>query len=325
MRKVIADAVVGDDVLGDDPTVISLQEKVALLLQKEAALFVPSGTMANQLAIRTHTEPGDEIIIEASAHVFEFETGALGGLCGVSTRMLSGERGVLSAEQIESAIRPKDWHFPPTKLVTIENTHNQGGGTVYPLDVIKSIRAVCDRHHLALHMDGARLWNAAIASGHSPSQYAAYCDSISVCLSKGLGAPAGSLIVGSRSFISRANRFRKMFGGVMRQSGLLAAAGIFALDHHYERLKEDHANAKYLAINLSRIPNVIVRPEETETNLVYFGLRSRSPQWVEQELRKRGVWLFAERPNEVRAVTHLDVSREDIDFALDVVSTVAAA
>ncbi len=317
------EAELGDDVLGDDPTVHQLQEKVAKLLGKEAALFVPSGTMANQLAVRTLTEAGDEIIIESSAHVFLFETGALGGVCGVQARMIPGKRGILDPAQVEAGIRHNNSHYPPTKLIAIENTHNQGGGTVYPLDEIRELRAIADRHGLAMHMDGARLWNACVASGRTPKEYATFFDTISVCLSKGLGAPVGSVLVGSNKIIDRATRYRKMLGGAMRQAGLLAAAGIYALDHHYNRLKEDHENAKFLAISLSKIPNIDIRVEDVETNLVYFGIRAKSPTWIESELEKRGVRLFAERPTEVRAVTHLDVTRSEIERAVGIISEVA--
>lgn len=323
MRKTIADAEVGDDVLGDDPTVIRLQEKAAKLLGKEAALFVPSGTMANQISIRTHTEAGDEVILEENSHVFLFETGALGGICGVQPQTLPGKRGILTAEQIKSAIRTQDSHFPPTKLVILENTHNHGGGIIYPLKTIQEIRKVCIENGLAMHMDGARLWNACIAADQSPKDYAEYFDSVSVCLSKGLGAPVGSLIVGSRSFIQRARRFRKMFGGGMRQSGILAAAGIYALDHHFERLQEDHDNAKQFAQKLAEIPNVKIDLEEVQTNIIYFGIKGRSPQWLEEELKKNDVWVFAERPQEVRAVTHMDVTRNQLDHALNVVRSLA--
>lgn len=316
MRKIIAEAVVGDDVLGDDPTVLALQEKVADLLGKEAALFVPSGTMANQIAIRTHTEAGDEIIVESESHVFFFETGALAGICGVQPYLVPGNRGLMNVEAIEAAIRPKEYHFPPTKLIVIENTHNHGGGTVYPISLLQEIRNIANQHEIAMHMDGARLWNAAVAGKYSPKEAAASFDSVSVCLSKGLGAPVGSLIAGTSTFIARARRFKKMFGGGMRQSGLLAAAGIYALDHHRERLVDDHANATYFAKRLAEMSHVTIQPEEVETNLVFFGIKNRTPFWIEAELKKRNVWLFAERQTEVRAVTHLDVTRAQLDRAL---------
>ncbi|HLG19479.1 MAG TPA: GntG family PLP-dependent aldolase, partial [Bdellovibrionota bacterium] len=290
----------------------------------EAGLFVPSGTMANQVAIRTHTEPGDEIIMEASAHPFLFESGALGGICGVQARLVPGERGVITPEQIEPVIRVRAPHFPPTKLIVLENTHNQGGGSVYPLEIIRSIRTLADRHELKMHMDGARLWNACIASGKQPADYAESFDSVSVCLSKGLGAPVGSVLTGSKTFIDRARRFRKMFGGAMRQSGILAAAGIYALEHHYERIREDHENAKHLANRLSRIKRIRIRPEDVETNILFFGVEGKPPKWLEQELKPRGVWVIAARPGEVRAITHLDVDRAGIDRAAEIISEIVA-
>jgi len=317
------DAEVGDDVLGDDPTVAKLEAKVAELLGKGAGLFVPSGTMANQLAVRTHTEPGDEIIIETMSHVFLHETGALAALSGVGAQLVPGDRGLLSAEQVERAVRGDNYHFPPTRLVVLENTHNHGGGTPYSLKGVEAIHRVAQSRNLKIHMDGARLWNACIAKSLKPAQYAQYCDSVSVCLSKGLGAPVGSVLVGGREFIRRARRFRKMFGGGMRQSGILAAAGIFALDHNYERLREDHDNAKHMAESLGRHLNLLIHPEEVETNMLYFGIRGRSPDWVAAELEKRGVRVFAERPAEVRAVTHLDVTRAQIDRAIQVILELA--
>jgi len=320
MRKAMVDAPVGDDLLGDDPTVIKLQEKVAKILGKDSSLFVPSGTMANQIAIRCHTEAGDEIMMEATSHPFLYEAGALGGICGVQTQLLSGERGLLKPEHIENAIRPKHAYAPPSKLVILENTHNQGGGTIYPLSLIQEIRKVCQSHEISMHLDGARLWNACVATGHAPAEYAQYFESVSVCLSKGLGAPVGSLIAGSQKLIERALRFRKMFGGAMRQSGILAAAGIYAMDHHFERLREDHENAKYFANELAKISNIVVDVNEVETNIVYFGTRDRSPKWVEQELKNKGVLVFAIRKNQVRAITHLDVNRSQINQALQIIS-----
>src|SRR5512139_3289968 len=251
MRKVIFEAEVGDDVFGEDPTVNALQEKVARLLGKEKAIFVPSGTMGNQLAIKSHTQPGDEVILEASSHPYNFEGGASAALSGVQFNCLKGVRGVIDASQIEEAIRPEDHHFAVSRLICLENTHNRGGGTVFPIAKIAEISKLAKSRGLLVHLDGARLWNASVASGIEPREYAQYADSVSVCLSKGLGAPVGSLVTGSAAFIDRVHRFRKMFGGGMRQAGLLAAAGIYALDHHMERLREDHDHAKRLAHGLT--------------------------------------------------------------------------
>lgn len=324
MLKAMMAAEVGDDVLGDDPAVLALQEKVADLLGKEAGLFLPSGTMANQVAIRTHTEPGDELIMEATGHTFLYETGAMAGLCGVQASLIAGTRGLITAAQVKSAIRPRQTYVPPTKLVILENTHNHGGGTLYDLDEIKNISALCKDHGLALHLDGARLWNACIATGLAPKEYALHFDSVSVCLSKGLGAPVGSVIVGSQSWIDRAKRFRKMFGGGMRQAGFLAAAGIYALDHQFARLADDHAHARRLSEGLSRIPGVIAEPEHVQTNIVFFGLRGKPASWLSDELKKRGVLLFPLRHEEVRAVTHMGLSGQQIDRVIQIMQDLAS-
>ncbi|MDP2972738.1 MAG: GntG family PLP-dependent aldolase, partial [Deltaproteobacteria bacterium] len=240
MRKAMSEAEVGDDVFGEDPTVNALHERVAQMLGKEAALFVPSGTMANQLAIKSHTQPGDEVIIEATSHPYNFEGGGGAVLSGIQFYCLRGVRGILDASQIEEAIRPDDHHFPVTRLICLENTHNRGGGAIYPIDKMAEIYRLAKSKGLLVHLDGARLWNASVATGISPHEYGQWADSVSVCLSKGLGAPIGSLVAGSRIFIDRVHRFRKMFGGGMRQVGIIAAAGLYALEHHIERLKEDH-------------------------------------------------------------------------------------
>jgi len=318
MRKAMAEAEVGDDVYGEDPTVNSLQEKVARLLGKEAALFVPSGTMANQLAIKSHTQPGDEIIIESTSHAYNFEGGATAALSGVQFYCIKGDRGILGASQIEEAIRPADHHFPSTKLICLENTHNRGGGAIYPLEKVRQISNLVNSKGLTLHLDGARLWNASIATGIKPGEYAQWADSVSVCLSKGLGAPVGSLVAGSKAFIDRAHRFRKMFGGGMRQAGIIAAAGIYALDHHMERLDEDHRNANRLARALKEIKGVSIHPEHVETNIILFDITQTglsAPQLAEK-MKAEGVLIHAVNRNQIRLVTHLDVTHEDVEKAL---------
>lgn len=324
MRQAMMTAEVGDDVFGEDPTVNTLQEKAAKLLDKEAAIFVASGTMANQLSIKAHTQPGDEVIIEAGAHAMNFEGGAGAVLSGVQFFGIPGNRGIIDASQVEAAIRPDDAHFPVSRLIIIENTHNRGGGTVFPLSKILEIRELANRRGLRMHMDGARLWNACVAAGISPAQYAAPFDSISVCLSKGLGCPAGSLVVGSKDFIKRVHRLRKMVGGGMRQIGFLAAAGIYALDHHIERLEEDHRKAKKLAYGLAEIKNIKINPAEVETNILYFDVSpaERTAQEVVAACRQKGVLLHATGKTRIRCVTHLDVSFADIDQALIVISEV---
>lgn len=318
MRKAMAEAEVGDDVFGEDPTVNALQEKVANLLGKEAALFVPSGTMANQLSIKSHTEPGDEVIIEASSHPYNFEGGAGAALSGIQFQCLRGVRGILDASQIEEAIRPADHHFPVTKLVCLENTHNRGGGSIFPLEKMAEIYRLAKSKGLLVHLDGARLWNASMATGIKPNEYAQWADSVSVCLSKGLGAPIGSLVAGSKLFIDRVHRFRKMFGGGMRQVGIIAAAGIYALDHHLERLKEDHQNAKRLAVSLKEFKGVSIDPKHVETNIVIFDVANTAMTGVQvaEAMKKEGVLIHAIGKTQIRLVPHLDVTAEDIEKAL---------
>ena len=318
MRKAMAEAEVGDDVFGEDPTVNALQEKVAKLLGKEAAIFVPSGTMANQLAIKSHTQPGDEVIIEGTSHLYNFEGGAGGALSGVQFYCLKGIRGILDASQIEEAIRPGDHHFAVTRLLCLENTHNRGGGSIYPLKKMVEIYRLAKSKGLLVHLDGARLWNASIATGIPLHQYAQCADSVSVCISKGLGAPIGSLVTGSKTFIDRVHRFRKMFGGGMRQVGIIAAAGIYALDHHMERLKEDHRNAKRLALGLKELKGILIDPEEVETNIIIFNIADTgmtAPQ-VAEAMKKNGILVHPVGKTQIRLVTNLDVSSKDIEVAL---------
>ena len=318
MRKAMAEAEVGDDVFGEDPTVNALQEKVARILGKERAIFVPSGTMANQLAIKSHTQPGDEVIIEATSHPYNFEGGAAAALSGIQFYCLKGDRGILDVSQIEEVIRPEDHHFPVTRLICLENTHNRGGGSVYPIEKMAAIHRLAKSKNLQLHLDGARLWNASIAKGIDPKEYAQWADSVSVCLSKGLGAPIGSLVAGSRTFIDRVHRFRKMFGGGMRQVGIIAAAGIYALDHHIERLKEDHQNAKRLALGLQKFKGISINPEHVETNIVILDIENSSitAPLVAEEMKKERILIHAFGRAQIRLVTHLDVSSEDIEVAL---------
>jgi threonine aldolase len=318
MRKAMAEAEVGDDVFGEDPTVNALQEKVAHLLGKEAALFVPSGTMANQLSIKSHTQPGDEVIIEASSHPYNFEGGAGAALSGIQFNCLKGVRGILEASQIEEAIRPADHHFAVTKLICLENTHNRGGGSIYPLEKMAKIYRLTKSKGLRLHLDGARLWNASVATGIKPHEYAQCADSVSVCLSKGLGAPIGSLVAGSKPFIDHVHRFRKMFGGGMRQVGIIAAAGIYALDHHLKRLKEDHQNAKRLAVGLKEFKGVSIDPKHVETNIVIFDVANTgmAGAQVAEAMKKEGVLVHAFGKTQIRLVTHLDVTSEEIERVL---------
>ena len=318
MRKAMAEAEVGDDVFGEDPTTNALQEKVAKILGKETSIFVPSGTMANQLAIKSHTQSGDEVIIEATGHPYNFEGGAGAALSGIQFYCIRGARGILDPSQIEEAIRPDDHHFPPTRLICLENTHNRGGGSIYPVEQMKEIFRLAKSKELFVHLDGARLWNASVATGVKPHEYAQWADSVSVCLSKGLGTPIGSLVAGPRKFIDRVHRFRKMFGGGMRQVGIIAAAGIYALDHHIDRLREDHENAKRLAFGLKEIKGVSIHPEHVETNIVIFDIAEtgKIASQVREELKKEKVLIHALGKTQIRLVTHLDVSEGDVDTAL---------
>ncbi len=327
MRQAMLFAEVGDDVFGEDPTVNELQERVAEILDKEAALFLVSGTMGNQLAIKAHTQPGDEVIIEATSHAMNFEGGAGAVLSGVQFFGIPGCRGIFDVAQVEAAIRPDDVHFPVTRLVVIENTHNRGGGAVFPLSKIREVRELASTRGLRMHMDGARLWNACIASGISPAEYAAPFDSVSVCLSKGLGCPVGSLIAGSKEFTKRAHRFRKMVGGGTRQAGVLAAAGVYALDHHLQRLEEDHRKARRLAQGLANIRNIIINPKEVETNILYFNTApsGRGASEIAAALKERGVLVHPTSKDLIRTVTHMDVSFDQIDQALNVIEAIMAA
>ncbi|MBD2060565.1 low-specificity L-threonine aldolase [Oculatella sp. FACHB-28] len=312
MREAIAYAQVGDDVLGDDPTVKALESYVAQLLGKEAAVFMPSGTMTNQIALRAHTEPGDEVILESQAHIYYYEGGAPAALSGVMCRLIPGNHGIFTASDLTKVLRPTDEHFPRTKLVCLENTHNRSGGRIYPLSEIQAIAQVCQEQGLRLHLDGARLWNACVATGISEAEYAQPFDTVSVCFSKGLGAPIGSALAGSREFIERSRRFRKMFGGAMRQAGILAAGALYALKHHRERLQDDHIHAKILAEGLAQLEGIEIAPEEVQTNIVVFHTPTISAQVLVDRLKEKGVAVLAIGPNSIRAVTNLMVNQGQI-------------
>ena len=320
MRRAMAEAEVGDDVYGEDLTINLLQHRVAEMLGKEAALFMPSGTMANQAALMAHTRPGDEIIIERGSHLPNHEAGGLAALAGVQTFLLDGDRGIIEPEQVERSVRFPDVHFPPTRLVWIENTHNRGGGSVFPLEKMKDLSDVARNYDLTLHMDGARLFNACVASDIPPAEYAAQVDSLSFCFSKGLGAPVGSIVAGNREFITRVHRYRKMLGGAMRQAGVLAAAALYALDNNIERLEEDHRNAQRLAEGLAGLDGVRIVNEPVETNLVFFDISETGKNALEimNEARERGLLVNPEEFAVMRAVTHLDVSAEGIEEAIDI-------
>lgn len=315
MRQAMASAEVDDDVLGHDPTVEKLEQRTAEILGKDAALFVPSGSMANQVALKTHTVGGDEVIMEAQCHMFWYEGGAPAAISGVMCRLIEGNRGLFTGDDVRSAVRPADVHFPRTTLVCVEDTHNRGGGTVWPIEQIADVTAAAREAGLKLHLDGARLWNAAVASGVSEAAHARYFDSVAVCYSKALGAPVGSAIVGDADFIAEAKRFRKMFGGGMRQAGIIAAGALYGLENNRGRLAEDHANAKALAEGLAEIDGIEIDPAAVETNLVYFRVTAMPAAELVDRLAAQGVALLGGNGS-LRAVTSLMVTRADIDHAL---------
>jgi len=313
MRAAMAIAEVGDDQFGEDPTVNCLQERAAELLGKEAALWFPTGTMANQVVLRLLTRPGDHVIVSQGSHAFWFETGGSGANAGVQLSEV-GERGLFTAEDVLAAFKPRGHQFyPPTTLVEIENTHNRSGGIVFPAEEAERICRVAREHDLATYLDGARLWNAAVASGRTVAELARPFTLVTVALSKGLGAPGGSLLAGSRELMTRAVRFRRMAGGAMRQVGILAAAGLHALDHHLDRLADDHAHARDLAKFFQSCPGILLDPASVQTNIVVFDTRPPAPDAPTVVLRakERGVLLYALSARTLRVVTHLDVTGDD--------------
>jgi threonine aldolase len=315
MRRAMAEAEVGDDVYGEDPTVNRLEERVAGLLGLEAALFVPSGTQANQIAMGLHCRQGDEVITEAGSHIIQYEGGALAALWGIQPQSLPGDRGLLLPEQVAEAARGENVHAPRSRLLSLENTHNRGGGTVWPLERFRAVVEAGRKAGLAVHLDGARLFNAQVATGTPAASWAKLTDTTSVCFSKGLGAPLGSALAGSAALIREARRLRKRLGGGMRQAGILAAAALHALDHHMDRLAEDHANTRRLAAGLAEMTGVKVNPSQVETNILLVEFTRPAGEMVSQ-LASLGVLLNATGTHTARLVCHLDVSAADIDEAL---------
>lgn len=325
MRRAIADAVVGDDALGDDPTVAHLEARVATILDKEAALLLPSGIMANQVAILLHTSPGTEVICEAAAHIVDWELGGAAATAGVQLRTVPGEGGVLRPGLIEGAVRARSPLQVQTSLIALENTHNAAGGRVTPLEVMRAIRELAQRHGLPVHLDGARLWNAAAATGVPEAEFAACSDTVMVTLSKGLGCPVGSMLAGSHEHMERARLLRRRLGGSMRQAGILAAAGLYALEHNRARLQEDHARARTLARLAAHVPGV--RVLEPETNIVMFDLvrRDMDAAALLRALAGRGVLMTQFTTTRVRAVTHLDIDDDAVRRAADALAACMAA
>ncbi len=318
MRRAMAEAEVGDDVFGDDPTVNALQAYAAQLFAKEAGLFFPSGTMSNQAALAAHTRRGDEIFLHERAHILLYEQGGAAVHSQLQTRCFASEDGMLDPERMEPFVHTdEDPHHAPTRLVALENTHNHCGGRVLDQGRVGAVREFCDRHDLLLHLDGARVFNAVVAGGLSPAEITAPFHSVSVCLSKGLGAPVGSVLLGRAGFISRARRARKLLGGGMRQAGILAAAGLYALRHNIGRLADDHRRARALAVRLAETPGLAVKPDGVETNMVYADTRASglSAAEVAANLAERGVLCLDEGPHTVRFVTHLDVDDPAIEAA----------
>ncbi|HZD24930.1 MAG TPA: threonine aldolase family protein [Alphaproteobacteria bacterium] len=317
MRAAIAAAEVGDEQAFEDPTVNRLCEAAAGLLGKEAAVFMPSGTMCNQVAFRVHCRPGDEIILDALAHPLNSEAGGPAAVSGAATRPVEGERGIFTADQVRAALRPLRRHAPRSRVLSLENTVNFGGGAVWPLEAVAEVAAVARENGLAVHMDGARLLNAVVESGTPARAYAAHCDSIWIDLSKGLGCPIGAVLAGSAAFVDQAWRFKQQLGGAMRQAGIVAAAGLYALEHHVERLAEDHENARAFAAAIAEVPGVSLAYPQCETNIVFFDLDAAGPdaQEVARRLRERGVRIGAMGPRRMRAVTHLDVDRAGVEAA----------
>ncbi len=310
MRAAMQAAEVGDDVFHEDPSVNRLEEKVAALLGKEAAVFVPSGTMSNQIGVKAHTQPGDELLCDVNCHIYNNEAGGPAALSGVMCRCIEGDCGILDVTQLDGKVRGANEHHARTRLVCLENTHNKGGGRVYPLEKIQAISAWARRNGLAMHLDGARLWNAIVATGIPAKTWGEPFDSVSVCFSKGLGAPVGSALTGPREYIARARRVRKLFGGGMRQAGVIAAAALYALENHVERLAEDHHNARVIAQAIADTPGLQLDPPEVETNLIWVQVDPDlgTAAEVAQALQKQGVLVVPLARQKIRACTHLDVS-----------------
>lgn len=319
MQAAMFSAPVGDDVFGEDPSINGLESLAAEMFGMEGALFCPSGTMTNQIAIKCHTQPGDEVVCDVSSHIYQYEGGGIALNAGAQVKLIHGDRGLVTAEQVAGSINADDVHKARTSLVSLENTSNRGGGSCYDFGEIRRIRQVCNENGLILHLDGARLFNAMVAKGENPKQYGQVFDSISICLSKSLGCPVGSLVLGNTAFIKKARRIRKVFGGGMRQAGYLAAAGIYALQNHVERLKEDHHHAQLLAEALQG-KDFVETVLPVETNIIIFSVKGRfDPKTLVATMKEKNVLWYAISPTQVRIVTHLDVSPEMIKKTIEVI------
>lgn len=326
MRAAMAQAPVGDDVFDEDPSVHALQERIAAMLGKEAALFVPSGSMSNQIGLRVHCAAGDEFICESGCHIYNYEQGAYAQLSGIAARTVDGANGVLKLEQLTGLIRSSDDHLVQTRLVCLENTHNRGAGRIQPYEIVESICNWAHASGLQTHLDGARLFNAAVATGINLRDWAKHFDTVSVCFSKGLGAPVGSALCGPKDLIRKGRRVRKLFGGGMRQAGVIAAGALYALEHHLDRLAEDHAHAQQLAAAVSDIEGLALLGDKVDTNIVIFRVEPQLGTAVEfcQRLHDNGVLMLAIGAQQVRAVTHLDVNATDTTRAAEAIASAAA-
>jgi len=325
MREAIASAEVGDEQGFNDPTVSALVQRVAELFAMESAVLLPSGTMCNQISAAVHCGPGDDIIAERTAHIIGVEAGGISVLARAGAYPIDGERGVFSAEQAEAAIRPRTRYAPRSRVISIEQTANLAGGTIWPLETIRAVGDVAKRHGLKLHMDGARILNATVATGVAAKDYAEGFDSVWLDLSKGLGCPIGAVLAGSAEFIDQAWRWKQRIGGAIRQAGIIAAAGLYALDHHVERLAEDHANAKFLAERLAPLDGLHVEPDHVESNIIIIDVSASSADaagWSKR-LGQKGVRMAAIGPHSLRALTHLDVSQEEVERAAEIFATLA--
>lgn len=323
MRKAMYNAEVGDDVFKEDPTVNKLEQFAADLLGKEAALYVSSGVMGNQICLNVLTNPGDEVICERDAHIFNYESGSPAALSGVQLNPIDGKYGIITVEQVESFIRPSSaYYMPKTKVIEIENTHNRAGGTIWPIENIISMKGLAKKYNLYFHLDGARIWNASVAAGISVKEYASHFDSISCCLSKGLGAPVGSIIAGSKDFIKEAYRIRKAWGGGMRQAGIIAAAGLYALQNNIDRLKDDHEKAKFLAERINANPNLEIDLKAVQTNILLFHPKNISVEEGIKKSKDKGLLLSIGKVDLIRAIAHLDVSFDDVKKAADIIDEV---
>ena len=316
MLEAMMKAQVGDDVFGEDPAINELEHLAAVMFGMEDGLFCPSGTMTNQIAIKCHTQPGDEVICDESAHVYQYEGGGIAFNSGASVKLLTGDRGRITAEQVRTAINPDDVHRAKTSLVCLENTSNRGGGSCYDFEEIRKIKQVCEEHHLGFHLDGARVWNAIVAKRETTLQYGEVFDSISICLSKSLGCPVGSLLLGKKDLIKKGRRIRKVFGGGMRQAGFMAAAGIYALKNNIDRLATDHAHAKKIAATIAEKSFVkMVLP--VETNIIIFELSENNAAGIVSRVKEKDILGYAIAPNRVRLVVHLDITEDMIEQTIN--------